>query len=288
MSKQHFSFLAAVTLLVPFAGMSQVRGDDIQWRESYSAAKKDAQETGRPLLMQFGSPACLWCQKLESSTLSSAEVAKLVNERFIPVKIDATVDVDLANGAGVHSFPTLFVVAPNRNILGRHEGYLEVSEALEFLNDGLAQAPPPIKIARKSEDTDKTGKHSAPGKLASHSSETNVPATDISSEKRARAQRLLSLAREDFYDGSFLASLDRCRILQKEFAGQTEAVEAGKLMDKIASDPDRVRRASNDLGANLAEIYRKLAEDAAKAGRDSEAEKYRQQATRTAAALQSK
>jgi thiol-disulfide isomerase/thioredoxin len=288
MSKQHHAFLAVVTLLAPIVGVNRAHGDDIQWRESYTAAKKDSLETGRPMLMQFGSPACLWCQKLESSTLSSAEVAKIVNERFIPVKIDATVDVDLANGAGVHSFPTLFVVAPNRTILGRHEGFFEVSEALDFLNEGLANAPPPISIAKKTDDADKKSKRQAQAKLASRSNEAKASETEISPEKRARAQRLLSTAREDFYDGSFLASLDRCRVLQKEFAGQAEADEARKLMDKITADPERVRRASNDLGQNLVEIYRKLADEAAKAGHDSQAEEYRQQATRAAAALQSK
>ncbi len=286
MSKQHFSIFAAVTLLMPLAGVTQARGDDIQWRESYAAAKKDSLETGRPMLMQFGSPACVWCQKLELSTLSSAEIAKLVNERFIPVKIDATVETDLANGAGVHSFPTLFVVAPNRTILNRHEGFFEIAEALDFLNEGLSKAPAPVKIASKSDDAEKANKHAAPGKLASRSSESN--ANEAAPDKQARAQRLLSLAREDFYDGSFLASLDRCRILQKEFAGQAEADEAKKLIEKIASDPEGLRRASNDLGQNLAEIYRKLADEAAKAGKNTEAEKYLQQATKTAAALQSK
>jgi thioredoxin-like negative regulator of GroEL len=286
-SKHQFSFLAIVTLLVPTVGIGRAKGDDIQWRESYAVAKKDARETGRPMLMEFGSPACLWCQKLETATLSATEVAKLINQRFIPVKIDATVDVDLASAVGVSSFPTLFVVAPDRTILNRHEGYFEVGDALDFLSEGLAKAPAPVKIARKSDETEKASKNASAIKLTSRGSDSSAVENALSPEKRARAQRLLNHAREDFDDGSFLASLERCRILVKEFSGQSEASEAQKLVDRIVSDPDRLRRASSDFGGNLVEIYRKLADEADKAGRESAAKEYREQATR-AAALQSK
>jgi thioredoxin-related protein len=286
-SKQHFSLLAFTILLAPLSGMSQAFGDEIQWRESYSSAKQDALDTGKPMLMEFGSPACFWCQRLEANTLSTSDVAKIVNDKFIPVKIDATAETELASAVAVHSFPTLFVVAPDRTILNRHEGFMEVSDAIDFLQEGLAKAPDPAKIARKSKAIAANAKTQSPFKTTSRQTETDVKAAELSAEQRARAQRLLTHAREDLDDGSILASLDHCRILLKDFAGQKEADEARKLMDQITSNPDGLRRAGNDLGANLAEIYRKLADDAAKNGRDSDAKTFGKLAAQ-AVAFQSK
>jgi thioredoxin-related protein len=119
------------------------QADEIRWRATYRDAYEESVKTGKPMFMDFGSENCYWCKKLDATTLGDADVVKLVNERFIPVRIDATLEVDLVRAVAVQALPTLFVLAPDRTILNRYEGYAEASAILQFLRHGLERSPPP-------------------------------------------------------------------------------------------------------------------------------------------------
>jgi thioredoxin-related protein len=136
--------LAAIVLgMLLVAAANRLRADEIRWRQSYADAYQESQKTGKPMFMEFGSEGCFWCKKLEANTLSNADIAKLVNEKFIPVKIDAQNELDLCRAVGVQSLPTLFVLAPDRTILNRYDGYAEAEPILLFLRQGLERCPPP-------------------------------------------------------------------------------------------------------------------------------------------------
>ena len=133
--------ILAAAFLIAVAGSTHA--DEIRWRQTYRDAYEESVKTGKPMFMDFGSENCYWCKKLDATTLSDADVVKLVNEKFIPVRIDATVEVDLVRAVAVQALPTLFVLAPDRTILNRHEGYAEAPAILQFLRHGLERCPPP-------------------------------------------------------------------------------------------------------------------------------------------------
>ncbi len=140
--------MSAIRPLILVAGIlliatGSTRADDIRWRPTYRDAYEESLKTGKPMFMEFTADTCYWCKKLESTTLSTPDVAKLINERFIPVKIDATAEVELVRAVGVQALPTLFVLAPDRTILNRYEGYAEAPQILQFLQHGLERCPAP-------------------------------------------------------------------------------------------------------------------------------------------------
>lgn len=140
----HYSLVVlSITLL-----SSAVQAQEIRWRDSYADAQRESIQTGRPLFMEFSSEACFWCRKLEGVTLNNADVARLINERFIPVRIDVQVETELARAVAVRSFPTVFVVAPDRTIVARHEGFAEAGQMVQILNQGLDKVPSRSTIAR--------------------------------------------------------------------------------------------------------------------------------------------
>src|SRR6185503_11782320 len=47
-----------------------------------------ARETDRPLLVSIGYSACHWCHVMERESFEDPEVAELMNEHFVPVKVD--------------------------------------------------------------------------------------------------------------------------------------------------------------------------------------------------------
>src|SRR5688572_29135614 len=67
----------------------------VQWRQDYNVARKEAAEKGRPLLIDFGTESCFWCKKLDLTTLRDPAVVAVLNESFVTLKVDAEREVSL-------------------------------------------------------------------------------------------------------------------------------------------------------------------------------------------------
>ena len=138
--------IPAVVFLLTTAGPAAAQAQDIRWRHDYAAARREATETGRPLLLDFGTEACFWCKKLDSTTFRDPKIAKLIDERFIAVKIDGDKHPRLVEALGIESFPTLVLATPDGKVIGRHEGYADVAQMTALLAKPQA-ASPPVKPA---------------------------------------------------------------------------------------------------------------------------------------------
>jgi uncharacterized protein YyaL (SSP411 family) len=116
----------------------------VEWRHDYSAAKREAKETNRPLLLDFGTAHCVWCDKLDSVTFRDGMVAQLLTDRFIPVKVAADREVQLAEALKIQSFPTLVFARPDGKILGVHEGFVDAErlkgQLQRALSDSMVQS----------------------------------------------------------------------------------------------------------------------------------------------------
>ncbi|MCE9562521.1 MAG: thioredoxin family protein [Planctomycetes bacterium] len=132
---------SAVVLVVFVASESQATAQEVQWRQDYAAARREATETGKPLMFDFGTENCSWCRKLDATTFRDPRVVKLLNERFIPVKIDADKHAKLTSALGIESYPTLVLATPEGKVAGRHPGYADAAEFTTFLNKAPASAP---------------------------------------------------------------------------------------------------------------------------------------------------
>jgi hypothetical protein len=60
----------------------------VDWQAWGDAALRRAAETDRPLLVSIGYSACHWCHVMERESFEDADVAALMNERFVCVKVD--------------------------------------------------------------------------------------------------------------------------------------------------------------------------------------------------------
>ncbi len=134
--------LASVIVLI---SNSPLRAQAVSWRNDFAAARREAQSTGRPMFLDFGTHACIYCQKLDAITFRSPLVAKLLNDYFIPVRVEAERERDLTNSMGVRNFPTLVILDGSGKILGRREGFCEPDPMAAFLEQGrrvIASAAP--------------------------------------------------------------------------------------------------------------------------------------------------
>ena len=105
-----------IAWLLPLAlavSAGRASADEIRWRHDYNTARKEAEEKNRPLMIDFGTEHCFWCKRLDATTFQEPSVVSLLNEQYIPVKIDAEREAALAQTLHIASYPTIVFGAPD-------------------------------------------------------------------------------------------------------------------------------------------------------------------------------
>jgi uncharacterized protein len=60
----------------------------VEWQEWGEAAFAKAQAEDKPVLLDIGAVWCHWCHVMDRESYENAETARLINEHFVPVKVD--------------------------------------------------------------------------------------------------------------------------------------------------------------------------------------------------------
>jgi len=60
----------------------------VNWRPWGDEAFDEARSTGRPVFLSVGYATCHWCHVMEEESFEDLEVARLLNENFVPIKVD--------------------------------------------------------------------------------------------------------------------------------------------------------------------------------------------------------
>ena len=60
----------------------------VQWREWGDAAFEQARREDKPILLDIGAVWCHWCHVMDRESYENEEIARLINEHYIAVKVD--------------------------------------------------------------------------------------------------------------------------------------------------------------------------------------------------------
>jgi hypothetical protein len=60
----------------------------VQWREWSDAAFEQARLEDKPILLDIGAVWCHWCHVMDRESYEHEEVARLINDHYVPVKVD--------------------------------------------------------------------------------------------------------------------------------------------------------------------------------------------------------
>jgi thioredoxin-related protein len=142
--------LAATLVFAVALTTPKSEAQEVHWRTDYATARKEATDSGRPLLFDFGTEQCVWCRKLDITTFRDPAVARLITDKFVPVKIDARAEVWLTEALRVRCFPTLFLAAPDGIILATREAYVDAAAMTRLLEEALQKSAPTTDARRES------------------------------------------------------------------------------------------------------------------------------------------
>jgi thioredoxin-like negative regulator of GroEL len=143
------TWVALLIIGVALARPTAAGAQEVQWRSDYNAARKEAKQKGLPLVLDFYTTHCPWCDKLDETTYRDPVIAKAMNEQFVPVKLNGERETQLVQYLRISAFPTIVLSDPDGKILGSIEGYKEAAPFQEYLQRALAQVANPEWMLRE-------------------------------------------------------------------------------------------------------------------------------------------
>ena len=127
-------FLVAVLLV---ACTLTARSEIHFLRGPLAEATTKAEAQKKPVMIDFITDWCRWCDTLDARTYSDADVASFVNDRLVAIKIDAEKGegIDIARKYGVNAYPTIVFIKPDGGEIDRILGYVAAAPFLQTVKD---------------------------------------------------------------------------------------------------------------------------------------------------------
>ena len=89
----------------------------INWRDWSDEAIEQAEKEDKLILLNITAPWCHWCHVMDRTTYSDPEIAGILAERFIPIKVDADKRPDIQDRYLLGGWPTTAFLIPDGRIL---------------------------------------------------------------------------------------------------------------------------------------------------------------------------
>jgi len=120
LTRQILRVLLAAAVLCLFSSFSEARAADaVKWRNNVDAAKIEAAQFNKLVLLHFWSPSCGPCKRLDSDVFSQPQVGQLLEQYFVPVKINANISPALSGSLNIDRVPTDVVLSSQGNVVAK-------------------------------------------------------------------------------------------------------------------------------------------------------------------------
>jgi uncharacterized protein YyaL (SSP411 family) len=97
--------------------MTAQNSTGLVWYEWGDEAFEKAQREDKLILLNITASWCHWCHVMERTTYSDPRVIELLNERFVPIKVDADKRPDIQDRYLLGGWPTTAFLIPDGHIL---------------------------------------------------------------------------------------------------------------------------------------------------------------------------
>jgi thioredoxin-related protein len=224
------ALIGIVFVVLGFSEPGKLLAQEISWRNDLARSQRESRETGKPLLIDFGTEQCFWCKKMDQTTFRDPAIAAKVGQSFIPLKLDANKHLEFTLSMGVKSYPTLIVLSSGGQKLAMREGYSQSAELMPWLqaqggSSGAEMGQSPYRETQLS------------AKVVIRSTAPPANFAEPPEESSVEAARLLKQAEADYRDGLLLGAWERCQLIQRRYGQGQEAQQARSLQTSIKSHP---------------------------------------------------
>lgn len=120
---------------------SHNEGEKINWY-SFTEGIAKAKKENKYVFIDFYTDWCGYCKKLDKETYSNEKVYKYMNDKFVPIKVNAESDekvifdgkpitkAELARSFSVASYPSMFFMETEKKSIGQLPGFVSAKDFL--------------------------------------------------------------------------------------------------------------------------------------------------------------
>ncbi len=123
---------------VPSAPLGKA-SSKLKWLPSLPDALRLARDEGKPVMIDFFSPRCVWCKVLDQKTYLDPEVQKL-SDKFILVKVYVDRDYRSAAKYRVAALPTVVFLNSKGTVIHRVVGFRDARPFLAEMKKALSKS----------------------------------------------------------------------------------------------------------------------------------------------------
>ncbi len=105
---------------------------EVSWTQQWDTAFARARSEHKVVLVDFYADWCIWCKRLDSTTYRDPRVVSFLAANTVPLKLDVEGNGrEEADRYRVDGLPTIMILSPGGEVLGRIPGYLPADAFLE-------------------------------------------------------------------------------------------------------------------------------------------------------------
>jgi uncharacterized protein YyaL (SSP411 family) len=118
----------------------RVLSTGVAWQPWGRAAFASARAQRKPVLLSISTTWCHWCHEMDRTSYADPAVATLINERFVPIRVDADERPDVSERYNLGGWPTTAFLTPDGDILagGTFVPVERMRGVLAQVSDGFA------------------------------------------------------------------------------------------------------------------------------------------------------
>jgi uncharacterized protein YyaL (SSP411 family) len=146
MTSRFLPWRNAITLLLLTIAVSGAQGkpvpSTIAWAPWSDQLFAQARATHRYVLMDLEAVWCHWCHVMDATTYQDPKIAALIDQHFIPVKVDQDARPDISRRFEIYGWPATILFDGEGNVIAHYRGYYEPQAFLHLLHAVLADPSP--------------------------------------------------------------------------------------------------------------------------------------------------
>src|SRR5205807_2292329 len=119
---------------VQHGAVAAAHSESIRWEPYTDAAFQKAKAQNKFVLLDLEAVWCHWCHVMDEETYQDPAVIKLINAKYIPIRVDQDARPDLSSRYEDYGWPATVVFNGNGGEIIKRAGYINPSAMASLLS----------------------------------------------------------------------------------------------------------------------------------------------------------